>query len=384
MFITVKEALQLNELREFRLVAGKAGVSNKIYKVGILDHEIGEVIEKSFIEGEFVLSTLLVIKDKIEQLYNIVEKLILVGASGLAIKTIYFNEIPNEIIHFANSRDFPLFIFDKVYFEDIITIIIDTINKKKDNTEIELKIDNILYSNLNSLMIKKIAYEFNRDFKEKHIVIFCKRKNKGKDTNPISLNIAKDNNLNKSNKIIFYKEGYLIIDTFEKIEYKKMKERILTRLDILGFNAKEYDIGISSFHEKLEELNFSIKESMYALKHARIYGKNISFFRELGSDRILLPLMENHWVQKYYEEMIMPLLTYDKRNDAELLKTARIYIQNNGNIKAVAREMLQHDNTIRYRINKIYTILSKSYEIKHLYEELAIAIRIHNLMDISL
>ncbi|WP_432663521.1 PucR family transcriptional regulator [Wukongibacter baidiensis] len=378
MSITIKEALEMECFKDFKVIAGEKGLSNRVRKVGILDYEIKELIEKNFVEGEFTLTTLLNIKNNIEELYEIVEALISVGVSGLAIKDIYFDNIPDEVIKLANRNSFPIFMFSAAYFEDIITNVVEAIKGKNENEVLVLKIDNILYSDLNNMMIKKIAYEINRDFRDRNIIVFCKR-NSNKNT--ISPMIDYDNILDQFNKVIPYKEGHLIINTFEDIDNNEVNEVILRRLEILGFSTKEYSIGISSLHNRLDELNYSIKESLYAFQHGITYNREVSFFNNIGTSKILLPLIDNPWVQRYYDEMVTPLLIYDKRNDTELLKTAIIYIENNGDIKATAKDLFQHSNTIRYRIDRIGKILNNSFESKHFYEELAIAIRVHNLMN---
>lgn len=385
MSITINEAMKLETFKEFKVIAGRTGLNNKIKKVGILDYEIKEMIEKNFEEDEFVISTLLIVKDQVEALYKIVEMLILAGVSGLAIKNIYFNHLPDEVIELANRKSFPIFIFSNVYFENVITSVVDAIKEKNERKALGIKIDTILYNHLNKTMIKNIAYEINREFKEKNMVIFCKRKNH-EEAMIIgnSLNIDNDTYFNKYNKIIPYKEGYLVINTFEDIKKDEVTKLILKRLENLGFYSKQYVIGISSLYEKLEDLKFSINESLYAFKYATLYEKDISFFYKLGTSKIILPLIDNPWIQKYHAEIISPLLIYDRENDTELLKTSIKYIENNGSIKATAKELFQHSNTIRYRITKINKILSENYHIKDFYEELAMAIRIHNLMNLPL
>lgn len=377
MFITIYEAFNLDYFKDFKLLAGKKGLTNKIVKVGILDHETNDMIEKSFKENEFVLSTLLIIKDNVEKLYNFVQKLINVNASGLAIKNIYFNEIPKEVIELADKNSFPIFLFSEVYFEDIITGIADCIKEKNEINSLALKIDNILYSNLNKVLIKKIAYEINRDFKEKNVVIYCKRKY----FNNMELDFKDDNS--KNNKIILYKDGYLIINTFENINKNEIENIIIDKLSTLGFNTDEYYIGISSIYEKLDELNFSINESLYSFKNSTITNE-VSFFNKIGTNKILLPLIDNIWIKKYHDEMISPLIDYDRENDTELLKTAIKYFENNGDIKKTSSELFQHSNTIRYRIDKIFKILNKNNDIINFYEELSIGIRIHKILSMSL
>lgn len=381
MSINIYEALELEIFKDFKVVAGINGLNNKIKKIGILDYEVDELIEKNFVEGEFVITTLFVIKDNIKELYNLVEKMILVGISGLAVKNIYFDNLPDEVIEFANKKSFPIMIFSDVYFEDIITSVMNYIKEKEESEILISKLDGILYSNLDNVIIKKIAYEINRNFKEKNIVAFCKIKNKEDFmATEIFSNISKD----KSIKIIPYRDGYVVISTFEKIDSDEIEKIIISILERIGFNSNKYTIGISSLYEKLGELNYSIRESLYAYKYSMIYGKNISFFKQIGVNKILLPLIDNPWISRYHDEMIEPLLMYDKKNDTELLSTAIKYIENNADIKSTAEALFQHGNTIRYRIDKIYKILSKNCSKSCLYEELALAIRIHNLFNMPL
>lgn len=378
MGITVQEALELDILEGFNIIAGKKGLSNEITHVAVWDYETGDLIGENFSQGDFALSTLVAIKDRIEELYGIVERMIEVGISCLAIKTIYFNDIPNDVIKLANKKHFPIMVFRDTFTEDVIVYVNKAINEKKEYENLALKIDYILYKDLNDLSIKKIARNININFKEKNIVAFCKKKsNKLRGIKNFS-----DKEMEEAfTKIIPYKEGYIIINTFEEVEPKDINNTILRRLKWWGFTEKEYVIGVSSLHENLSNLNNSIQESLYAFKYSTTYKKNISFFHEIGVNRIILPILDNPWVLKYYNEMIKPLIVYDKNNETELLKTAVKYVENNGDIKATGEELFQHGNTVRYRIDKINKIFSENYKVEHFYEELALAIRIYSLLS---
>lgn len=381
MSITISEALELETLKNFKVIAGKSGLSNKIERVGFHDYETDELIE-NFVEGEFIISTLLVIKDRPQELYEIVRRMISVGASGLAIKNIYFNTVPEDVIELANSKFFPLMIFSDVFFEDVLTSVMNAKKEKEEKGVLESKIDAILYSNFDNLMIKKIAYEISRNFEEKNIVVFCKSKlNEITKMPRVHMNMK---NGKSFSKVIPYKDGYIIINTFEKIDYVEATKIILERLERMEFTSERYNIGISSLYEKLGKLNYSIKESLYACKYSITYRSDVSFFNKIGTSKVLLPLIDNPWVLKYHDEIIEPLIIYDKNNDMQLLNTAIKYVENNGDIKATSIDMFQHGNTIRYRIDKIYKILNQNNENSCFYEELALAIRIHNLLNRSL
>ncbi|OPJ61562.1 PucR family transcriptional regulator [Clostridium oryzae] len=380
MPITVNEALELDILDGFKVIAGKKGLSNKIYHVAVWDYEIGNLIAENFSRGDFALSTLVAIRDNIDKLYDNVEIMIKIGISCLAIKNIYFDYIPDNVIDLANKNNFPIMLFNNTYTEDIIVYVNKAIDEKNEYENLASKIDYILNNNLDELSIKKVAHKINIHFKEKNIVAFCKKKSmklkaiinfSGKEVDEIL------------SKVIPYRNGYIVINTFQDIDQKDIENAILRRLKWWGFNETEYVIGISSLYNDLGDLNNSVQESLYAFRYSMAYKRNISFFHEIGISRILFPMLDNPWLLKYYKQMIEPLIDYDKINETELLKTAIKYVENNGDIKLTAEELFQHGNTVRYRIDKIQKIICENYKSQHFYEELAVAVRIYTLLDAS-
>jgi sugar diacid utilization regulator len=303
--------------------------------------------------------------------------MIAVGISCLATKDIYFKDISEDVIKLADKAHFPIMIFSNTFTEDVIVYGNKAINEKKEYENLELIIDNILCKNLGDISMRKIALNINIDFKEKNVIAFCKKKSS-------KLVGAKDFSHKEIEedfcKVIQYKDGFVLMNTFREAEQKSIEKIMLRRLNWLGFNQKEYVIGVSSLYESLGSLKSSIQESLYAFKYSIIYKKDISFFREIGINKINFSLMDNPWVLKYYNEVIEPLIIYDKANETELLKTAIKYIENNGDVKATAEELFQYGNTVRYRIDKIDKILFENYKSEHFYEELAVCVRIYNLL----
>ncbi|KOF57492.1 MULTISPECIES: PucR family transcriptional regulator [Clostridium] len=381
MAITVKEALSLDILQGFEVIAGRKGLSNKINHVAVWDYETPKLIEENFSPEDFALTTLVAIRDRIDELYGAVEMMIKVGISCLAIKNIYFDHIPDEVIDLADKNNFPIMTFKDTFTEDVIVIVNKAIDEKKEYENLALKIDDILYKNLNEISIKKIAHKININFKEQNIVAFCKKKN----NKLVGIKSFSDKEMEEAcSKVIPYKDGYILINTFEDAKQNDIDKIILRRLKWWGFSEKEYVIGISSLYENLGSLSKAIQESLYAFKYSIIYKKQISFFSEIGINKMIIPILDNPWVMKYYKEMIEPLIDYDKNHETELLKTAVKYVENNGDMKATGEELFQHSNTIRYRIERVNKILNENCKTKHFYEELAVAIRIYNLIKISL
>lgn len=378
MAITVKEALELDILKGFEVIAGKNGLIKDITNVAIWDYERGELLKENFRAGDFALSTLVAIKDDINELYESVKRMIDIGITCLGIKNIYFDYIPENVINIANKNNFPIMLFSDTFTEDVIVQVNRAITKKKKCENLAFQVDKILYDNLNGEAIKRIAYNINVNFKEVNIVAYCKRKNS--TLNGVG-EFSHDEMQDNHSKVVPYKDGYLVINTFENIDYDDIENIIKRRLEWLGFSHKEYIIGVSNIYNRLKNLDKSIQESLYAFKHSKTYKKEISFFKKIGLNRVFIPILDNPWVKKYYNEVIEPLIKYDKSNDSELLKTAIKYIENNGDIKTTAEELFQHGNTVRYRIDKINKIISAHCKDEHFYEELAVGVRIYTLLS---
>lgn len=381
----LKDALKLNISinEEIRLIAGGDGLKRQVQKVGILDHEYGDTIISSFEKGEFVLSTLLIIKDTPSQMLGFVKALYQAEVSCFALKTIHFKEFPQDVIDFANHNDFPIFLFDSTYFEDIITDL-NTHIKLESNIRIhEYKIDDLLGGDYNRYRVKNIAYDINSNFEDYNLVISCLSKS---STNKLNTSFYKNSSLilEKKHSIFPYHNKIMLILTFPEGEIAIKDSQILDMLNIIGITTESFYIGIGNFHNSISELDISINESLYALSYVKVENVNISKFENLGVNRALLPLKNNPWMLDYCNSIISPIAKYDRENETQLLSTAIEYIRCGGDIKRTCEIVFQHPNTIRYRIDKIKKILSPLITSDSFYEELAIAIRLHLILTKAL
>ncbi|PAB57216.1 PucR family transcriptional regulator [Anaeromicrobium sediminis] len=378
MALTVHEALKLDALKRFRLVAGMSGLDRKITRAGILDHEVGEQILNSVQVGEFIFSNLLAIRDQPEMIVDFVRNLIDAQAACFAIKTIYFKEIPKEAIELAHEHGLPLFLFDETYVETIILEIDKAINIKNHQEHIKLIIDQITESNLNEFHIRDLAYQINRNFKKNFIVYFATEIEVHGGTNTPLFN---PNNLSQflggNSLVISYRNGYLIIATYDKDDHEYIKKVSESALKSSGLMDGTYRLGISEIKNSLGLLGRAIDESKYAYDFAYLYDMNEVSFLNMGIYQLLIPIMNNPWVYSFYKGIIEKLTNYDNNKGTDLLNTAIAYVESEGNIQTTSKNLFQHTNTIRYRIRKINEILETSQLKGMTYETLAMAIRLY-------
>lgn len=373
--ITLKEALNKNIFKTYKLLTHSDFSDKRIDLVGILDYENPSNISSIFKKNEMVITTLLSIKDSKENLYEIVDELIKCDACCLAIKDIYFNSIDLKTKELAENNNFPIILFGDTFFEDII-INVSKINTEKQNMEtIKFKINDIISKNLDSYSIRKLALEINPHFLDSHFTIFFKFNTH--DSNNFSNH--KLINTSFTDFIFPYKDGYLLIISRDIKYLNSLYLNIKNELNDIGINTSNIIYGFSSIKYSLSDLSKSIKEACYAYNHCACYDKNNASFNKIGLDKLVAPLLQNDWLKEYYQALISPIEVYDLKNNSELLNTAIAYVKFYGNIKKTSQNINQHENTVRYRLNKISSILN--LEMDKLYEELTIAIRIHILLD---
>lgn len=374
MKLTVGDVLELEAFNRFELAAGSKGLSREIKSVGMLDYELGDMVDKNFGPGELVVSTLVGIKDDLSQLEDIVKRLIKGRTAGFAIKRIYLDEVPASVVKLCDEAAYPLFLFDVTFFELLITGVNDALKAQGEQDEQEGQIDRLLTADMNKYGIRKAAMAINRSFKDCVHVAYVQGTYKASPTLMASLN-----GLSRSMRCFTYKKGYLIIASSD-LDQPQLSEGLL-KSALAFFPKAEVVIGYSESGLKLEKLDVAIHEALFASEAAQRYQVSELRYPELGLDRLLMPVKDNPWVMAYYESIVDPILHYDLKNGTELMKTAVVFILSGGDIKIAANRLYQHGNTIRYRMDRVRQIImgedAPSSSYMSFYEVLASAVRLH-------
>lgn len=390
MSITVLEAMKLDIFKNFRLIAGYRGLENKIEKVGILDYEYDKKFDEqpykgSFEKDQFVITSLLFAKDNQDIIIEAVRNLMNDGVSGLAIKNIYYNDLPPEVINLANDSSFPIFIFDKngAYFEEIITDIMDRIRFVDSYELLETKIDILIKRNISKATVRELALEINSGFKECYFVAYCKEKRYVGNNKIIAVldSVKHNRNIETHTSILKYRNGILVVSTHDKIDENSINKTVNTLIKSTGINISDYYIGISNLHYNLDELDKGINESIFALKTGEVTENYFEYYRDMGIYSIIMPYIGETWINDFYNRIVIPLKDYDEKYNTELFNTAVRYIENDGNLQVTAEELFLHKNTIRYRVNKIKELLNMEDKEGSFYEQLSIALKIHKLYN---
>lgn len=384
MPITVKQVLDLEALKVAKVVAGDEGLQRQIHRVSVSEcpefertsqNNWKKCIPFESQRGDFFLTSFFSLKEnKDEIIYQTIKLYNEHHSSGLLISDVCIDKLPPKAKEYADTHQYPvIFISSQVPYADIISEITESIYIKREENLFNQLIDDIRNCN-NQKEIIELSFNMNCNFKHKHRCIYMI----GESTALLN-QFIEDVNKKQDNKAVRYKDGILVVYTSNQ-EHQLDIEYIINSIDT--DMREDIRMGISQIHEHLYEINHAINEAVMTISFVDILGQRILQYKELGIFRVLHLLKKSDELIAFSVEITDKLSNYDKRNSTELLKTAELYIENDGDLKTTAQHMFQHENTIRYRISKIKDILGMNSKNIEFYEQLSVALKVRKMENI--
>jgi hypothetical protein len=384
MSISVKDITKLNSLQSFKLLAGEKGL-NKIVKVaGILDHEFLDNDKPfkvdAFDQDSFVISSLLFAKENKNLILPAMEGLMKAGVSGFAFKTVIHDELPIEVLEFANKNAFPVYSFNKgIEFENVIFEIMDAV-KKDDNLYIlEKNIGDMIEKNLTrsevTILTKGIATSFKNQAK-----IACLSNIQSDNVSIVDSVLRKFNAneiLAKKAIICRFRDNLIVIITMIEMNQNKFKVILKEIIDYCDLKEK-VAIGYSNTHSAYEGMDYCLREGYYASIVGKIEGKREVEYKKIGTYQVLIPTKNSDEATSFMFRYLEPVF-----NQEDQLKTAIQYVLVQGDVNKTAERLICHKNTVRYRINKLKELLDQEATDFVFYENLSTAIRIYLLKQLT-
>ncbi len=144
-------------------------------------------------------------------------------------------------------------------------------------------------------------------------------------------------------------------------------------------------IGIASRCGDLDELHRLAGEARHAVRVSRRADRRdaIATYRRLGVERLLFEVTDVERLAAYVDEFIGPLLRHGRRGPgaAPLTETLDALVREGWNLRAAARRLTVHINTLLYRIRKIEELTERSLDDGDDRLSLALALRAHGMLD---
>ena len=103
--------------------------------------------------------------------------------------------------------------------------------------------------------------------------------------------------------------------------------------------------------------------------------------RQMGPYGLLLQASSMDDLEAFARATLGPLIEHDSRHDAELMRTMRVFLEEDRVQRRTAARLFVHVNTVAYRINRIEQLIGHSLDDPSAVFDLTLALRILDVVD---
>lgn len=379
--LKVSELKELQLFENFKLLTNASGLDRIITNTTILEYESFIDGYHVFHPGDFILTSLFFAKDDPSLIKESFANLNDREISGIAIKSTFYNTLPEDAISYANEKNLPVFLFSDTYMEDIIVCINEVIKRKKSY----LMKENELIKFLNPHTPLDTANFAGRLFSFPFACYAAAYLTPANDTVNIRqvfkhLSYKGQNNKSISDiHLIKFHQGILAIFNFPGKEKHNINKLLNERLSDIYVNLLDYYCGVSEIQTETANFDRAIEQSLAANKISELKQIPYLTYKDIGIFQYLYPLLGSKSLMEQYENTIYLITEYDEKYNSDLFLTLQSYIKNQGKISATAADMFQHANTIRYRLQKAEELVGSD----DFYEYIFLVMKIYELKNIN-
>ncbi|OUO93204.1 hypothetical protein B5F39_07850 [Cloacibacillus sp. An23] len=362
-----------------KLVAGGGGMSRPIENVGILDYELDPMLKErymrtNFQEGQFILTSLLFAKDSPHLTTEAVKHLVSRGASGLAIRNVFRLPLPEAALRYADSKNFPVFLITsaKLYFEDIVYEARRLAERMKDVYFPQGELEAVFSGAEGGEGAARRARRINPSFGERFFAIYMHGAEYFGEQDFMEFygRYEKSRFFSPRGRLCLYKRGAFFFCSGDECVRESAAE-FPRAVDPEGTCS----VGASRVHFSLREFGECAKEALYA---ALINGESPApyhMYDELGIYRALFPFAERPEAAAFRDGVLDAVREYDIENGAELMPTLERFAASGCDVRETARILGIHENTARYRMERIAALTGLSFRSHDQAEQLSLAVK---------
>lgn len=142
-------------------------------------------------------------------------------------------------------------------------------------------------------------------------------------------------------------------------------------------------IGVGRPYHAPSDWRTSYEEAKEALMIAKIRRNTagMEFFNDTSLYSLIMHVQSEKYLENYMNRYLKPLIEADKINEGQLLDTLGMYLECDGNANAAAEALFIHRNTMRYRLEKIKSILKINLNDLEVCFKLNMALCIKQYLD---
>ncbi len=389
----MKDFLEFDYFSSLEVIAGAEGLSRSADSCAFLDYELDKSLNqkyanRNFRPGQMVITSLMFAKDDPFLIRDAVKYVISQGCSALIIKNVYRLPIHDYVLRYADSKKFPILIMTdlSMHFDGFTIQVNKCVETARDAEAAERELSRLLYQPLELPEKKNSIRTLFPRFYNQYAVLYCQTGQAADagSAQQLRRRLRESARQEESVRVLRYRDGLFLFLSADTLDPPALERCSRLLADRFPGGA----VGVSAAHIHPEETDAALREAMYAARIHRLDGpmnadrdRPACTYEQMGVYRALLPMLDSEDLQRYSGDLLDPILEFDAENRGNLLDTLLGFVQCGGNLHELSARSGQHENTLRYRLDRIGALTGLSFRKLDDYEQLALAARVYLLLN---
>ena len=379
MGISVYELLTDELFSGTEVLAGREGLSRIVQSVSVFDCPYHEDILNSGIisSGDIFLSCLEQFQPGSESLVDFLNFLDSHGCAGLiVVPTGKLSVIDDRIKGLCEEKEFPVLLLGRsVPYSAIMKRINRYLSMGTSNTTNSLKLEQLKLGHLSQAEQQAMLRELIPGIADHVRTMYVQ----GDFYSKIAALDMQRNYLSlKEDLLVVGKQIVFLLSAAREKDLKNKSDAVCA--DLKNYFSS-FHVGFSRIYP-VDEAVRTLAEGEKALQTAVAMNISQQTYEPMRSLHLLLALHHSQEAKDFYHAYVEAIASHVSREGLpEMLRTVEAFVANAGDYGQTARQIGQHVNTVRYRLNRVKGALGMEEDQVRFYETIALAAKLRTLLQ---
>lgn len=189
------------------------------------------------------------------------------------------------------------------------------------------------------------------------------------------------------NAIVTYRNNSIIFLLKRDRSEEETRRMLMHAIETMHYQSHGIRIfcGVGKKISGVSSFSTSYYTAQQTVKIILLEGNDapVLFYEEAGPWMLLLSIHDTSLLKDYYMNLFTAILSHDRINNGQLMQTLRTYMACNAKLAATAKTLYIHENTLKYRLNKIESLLNMNIHELNTQFRLKIGFMIGDLLGLG-
>jgi GTP:adenosylcobinamide-phosphate guanylyltransferase len=304
------------------------------------------------------------------------------GACGLCLLDEYVNDLPLAVKQLCDESKLPVITVNaSVPCADMIREITELVILDQKNELLHNQIRVLTSGHLDDTSKELIVQGFNPHFQNNVAAVYIM------PDDPEQLRRHEDAITHIFNRGLLsfgalFEDGILGLVGNSNRQGSDSKPLIDFYIDEVRKIAPDVFIGVSKLSLAASDCDYAIRQAVTVAgaNISNVTGKRVTYYDDLGILKLLLILSKSQDAIDFVHELVGPILDYDNEHHMDLFPTLESFLAHKRDLKETAKAMYVHVNTVRYRLEKVKSLVSAEHQsMDDFLESFALAYKLYKL-----